>query len=195
VVQEGMRLRSLTKPRQANTAVPLLLPPPSNRDKSLDGMSATDAKKSTETNSQTTSDNKIAALHAYRRSRGLCQYCVEKYSRGHKCAAHVQLHAVQELWDLLQGEPDLNEVDDHSDTEIQLNVLLYKEALSSGGNSKSFKFLGSIQGCEVMVLVDSGSSHSFVNMKLLPCLQGASDLHSLVMVSSQWEYSPVYQSV
>jgi hypothetical protein len=81
-----------------------------------------------------------------------------------------------------RGEPDLTDGDDHSDIEIQLNVLLSKEALSSGSNSKSFKFLGSIQGCEVMILVDFGSSHSFVNLKLLPCLQGAYDLHSPVKV-------------
>jgi hypothetical protein len=67
-------------------------------------MPATETKKSTEISSHTTS--KIAALRAYRRTRGLCQYCVEKYSRGHKCAAQVQLRAVQELWDLFQGELD-----------------------------------------------------------------------------------------
>jgi hypothetical protein len=89
------------KPRQANTVVPLPLLPPPSRDKSLGGMPATEAKKSSEATSHTTSDNKIAALHAYRRAWGLCQYCAKKYSKGHKCAEQVHLHAVQKLWDLL----------------------------------------------------------------------------------------------
>jgi hypothetical protein len=94
----------------------------------------------------------------------------------------VQLHAVQELWDLLQCEPDQEDIGDHSDTESHMNMLLSKEAMSLGDSSKSLKFLGSIQGYEVMVLIDSGSFHSFVNMKLLRCLEEASDLISPVQV-------------
>jgi hypothetical protein len=37
------------------------------------------------------SDGKVTALPAYRRARGLCQFCAEKWARGHKCAQQVQL--------------------------------------------------------------------------------------------------------
>jgi hypothetical protein len=46
-------------------------------------------------------DNKLGALKAYRRARGLCDCCAEKWHRGHTCNATVQLHALQEVWDLL----------------------------------------------------------------------------------------------
>jgi hypothetical protein len=31
---------------------------------------------------------------------GLCFKCNEKWDKDHKCASTVQLHLVQELWDL-----------------------------------------------------------------------------------------------
>jgi hypothetical protein len=39
-------------------------------------------------------DNKVATLCAYWQAQGSCQYCVEKWSHGHKCAPTVQLHVV-----------------------------------------------------------------------------------------------------
>jgi hypothetical protein len=54
--------------------------------------------------------------------------------------------------------------------------------MAMGGNSKSLKFLGTIQGNEVMVLVDSCSSHSFINMKLLLLLSGISSLPKPIVV-------------
>jgi hypothetical protein len=42
-------------------------------------------------------DDKICALKQYRRSRGLCDRCTEKWSYGHQCSSTVQLHAIQKL--------------------------------------------------------------------------------------------------
>jgi hypothetical protein len=56
------------KQRQAQPAVPLLLPPPPSQDKSLGGTLATKTKKGTKSNNQTTSDNKVVALCAYSRA-------------------------------------------------------------------------------------------------------------------------------
>jgi hypothetical protein len=39
-------------------------------------------------------EEKLSALRAYRRAQGLCQYCAEKWVRGHKCAHKIQLHAL-----------------------------------------------------------------------------------------------------
>jgi hypothetical protein len=44
----------------------------------------------------------MAALRAYRRARGLCEKWAEKWSRDHKCSEQIQLHALQEIWDLCQ---------------------------------------------------------------------------------------------
>jgi hypothetical protein len=47
---------------------------------------------------------------------------------------------------------------------------------------KTLKFLGSIQGNEVIILVDSGSSNSFINSRLASVLVGISQLSSPVKV-------------
>lgn len=39
-------------------------------------------------------DEKLVALRAYRRAKGLCQRCAEKWSRDLQCPPTVQLHAL-----------------------------------------------------------------------------------------------------
>jgi hypothetical protein len=34
-------------------------------------------------------------------ARGFCRYCAKKWVKGHKCAATVPLHAIQEIWEML----------------------------------------------------------------------------------------------
>jgi hypothetical protein len=102
-----------------------------------------DVKRNTEATRISPVDRKVSALRAYRRAKVLCQYCAEKYFRGHKCASTVQLQAVQELWDMLQSEVDSAKVTNASDQEAELNYLLSHEAVVVGGTAKSLKFLGS----------------------------------------------------
>lgn len=42
----------------------------------------------------TSMDNKLSTLQAYRKARGLCIHCVEKWAPGHKCATTLQLHVL-----------------------------------------------------------------------------------------------------
>jgi hypothetical protein len=42
-------------------------------------------------------DDKMRALKQYGRARGLCDRCAEKWVYDHKCAAIVQLQAIQEF--------------------------------------------------------------------------------------------------
>lgn len=49
-----------------------------------------------------TTNDKIAALRNYRRAKGLCFTCGERYSRDHKFQPTVQLHVVQEMVDFFQ---------------------------------------------------------------------------------------------
>jgi hypothetical protein len=49
-----------------------------------------------------------------------------------------------------------------SDCEAQVNMLS-QEAISSDCLVNTLKFMGQIQGHTVVLLVDSGSSHSFIN--------------------------------
>lgn len=75
---------------------PLPLPTPPRTNKSVVPGSAAD------TTSVSSADSKLAAVKAFRRAMGLCYRCGEKWRKEHKCGPQVQLHFVQELWDMLQ---------------------------------------------------------------------------------------------
>ena len=45
-------------------------------------------------------EERFQSLRDYRKSRGLCVCCGECWQPGHRCAPQVQLHALQELWDV-----------------------------------------------------------------------------------------------
>jgi hypothetical protein len=110
----------------------------------------------------TTVDSKVASLRAYRRAKGLCQYCAEKWNKGHKCADTVQLHAVQELWEMLSTDQPESE-GEFEDSAEHFLILLSTEAASVNRQSKSFRLPGVMQGVDMLMLIDSGSTHSFLN--------------------------------
>jgi hypothetical protein len=63
-----------------------------------------------------------------------------------------------------------------------VHMLLSMEAVSASHSSRTLKFQGEIQGHSVVILVDSGSSHSFVNQSLASSLTGVSALSKSVIV-------------
>jgi hypothetical protein len=78
--------------------VPLPVPPVLDKQA---GSQATEDKRAGGTHS---SDDKFHVLKQYRRARGLCDRCAEKWVPGQRCAPTVQLHVIQEMWDLLSDE-------------------------------------------------------------------------------------------
>jgi len=77
------------------------LPPPPPRVEKQQAMPA-----ATETLGVASLDTKLSVVKAYRRAMGLCYRCGEKWNKDHKCSPQVQLHLVQELWDLLPDDSD-----------------------------------------------------------------------------------------
>lgn len=78
-------------------------------------------------------DDKLSALRTYRRARGLCDLCAEKWFRGHKCAPSIPLQAMQEIWDLFQLEAlpetqDLEPEESPTNTTEQLFLALSSDA-------------------------------------------------------------------
>jgi hypothetical protein len=61
-------------------------------------------------------------------------------------------------------------------------MILSQEVVSVGYTSRTLKFIGNIQGHEVVILVDSRSTHSFVSEKLAPMLLGVSQLPRAISV-------------
>ncbi|KAM0872306.1 hypothetical protein ACQ4PT_038804 [Festuca glaucescens] len=113
---------------------------------------------------------RAAALKAYRRARNLCFICGERYSPGHKCATTVQLHVVQEMLDAM-GFDALEEASTEPTNTAEM--LAISEAAVTGTEAPStFRLLGQIQKKKVLMLIDSGSSHCFVNEAIATELQG-----------------------
>ena len=96
--KELRRPDSFAFPKMA-TKGPFPLPIPPRIDKG--GPSAAPfERRESDHNRQRPFDEKMSALRAYRRVRGLCDKCAERWNKGHRCAEQVQLHALQELWEL-----------------------------------------------------------------------------------------------
>ena len=76
------------KPPPPRAPLPLPAPPAADRPHP-----PTDAKPAAPEPGKPIAD-KFAALKAYRRARGLCDRCAERWRPGHQCATTVQLHVV-----------------------------------------------------------------------------------------------------
>lgn len=168
--RETRRTEFVTGGRQpARTALPLPIPPgrlPISAGTRVDDRRGTDGSRASGY------DDKMAALRAYRRAKGLCHTCGEKWSREHRCGPTVQLHVVQELWELMQeASLETDPVDDdHSQGEEILAISV--AAVNGLETPKTVRLVGSIQGIEVIMLIDSGSTHSFMREELAEKLQG-----------------------
>lgn len=138
---------------------PLPLPPPPQQLEKSSPASLPEDKSPSD---------KFSALRAYRRARGLCDKCAEKWRPGHKCSPTVQLHVVQELFELFamqadEGAPEPDSPVDSGTSEAHLCVALSQEALDGVEGPRTMRFAGSIQGRDLTILVDSGSTHTFLS--------------------------------
>eukprot|EP00257_Ricinus_communis_P017974 XP_015576546.1 uncharacterized protein LOC107261479 [Ricinus communis] len=89
-----------------------------------------------------------------RRAKGLCFNCDEKFEIGHKCKKLFWLEVLVE-----EDEPD--------DEEPTISL----HAISGTQTTQTMQVEGIINGFPLLVLIDSGSTHSFVNEALIHQLQ------------------------
>jgi hypothetical protein len=116
---------------------PLPLPPPPRIDKQPVPV-LPDEKKLCEGKS---SEERMAALRSYRKAKGLCIRCAERWSREHKCAASVQLHVVQELLELFNME-DLEQLSSASDQQDFLFMAISQEAVTGTEGPRTMRLQG-----------------------------------------------------
>lgn len=129
-------------------------------------------------------EEKLRALRAFRRAKGLYIKCAEKWGRDHVCSTTIQLHAMQEVLDLfnLEALDDTASVHSQSSFQHQLFLTLSVHAASGSEGPRTMKLAGSIQGHELLVLIDSGSSHSFLSQKIANLLAAVSPVASPMLV-------------
>jgi hypothetical protein len=123
-------------------------------------------RRSVDTHRTSSSYDKLWAFKQYKQAKGLYDRCVERWTYGHKCTRIVQLHVIQELWDLFPNdELSANSRDSAGASEelAQLCAFLSEAPISGVESARSMRLIGNIQGHQVLMLVDSGRSHSFVS--------------------------------
>ncbi|XP_043724096.1 uncharacterized protein LOC122671070 [Telopea speciosissima] len=98
-----------------------------------------------------------------RRDKGLCYYCDDKFMPGHKCKNKFML---------LVGEDDesceTNELFRQED-EIVANAALYEislHAFAGQVSPKTIRLKGNFHEHQVQILIDSGSTHNFIQEKV-----------------------------
>jgi hypothetical protein len=97
---------------------------------------------------------------AYRRAKGMCYKCGLRWSQTHKCSTTVPLHMVEELWQLVDSVDEQQSLQDESNQDLMVlsvNAVLGTEAL------ETVILLATIFTKKVIMLVDSGSSSSFIS--------------------------------
>lgn len=77
--------------------------------------------KSSETHKQTAGEDKWATLRAYRKAKGLCFMCGEKWGKDHQCKQAISLHVVQEMVEFFQCTGSNGS--DTDDEEVNLMAL------------------------------------------------------------------------
>ncbi|CAN6291984.1 unnamed protein product [Urochloa humidicola] len=168
-----------TKP-PPRIAVPLPAPPRIDKPVSAPATSPKSAKSAAD---------QFASLKAYRRARGLCDKCAEKWHPGHKCASTIQLNVVQELFELF-NEDSAQTLEDSAAvsppiehfSQDQLFLALSSYAVAGKEGPRTMKLQGIIQNLPMLILVDSGSSHTFISQRLASQLQGVLPMSDQVSV-------------
>ncbi|WVZ93295.1 hypothetical protein U9M48_039289 [Paspalum notatum var. saurae] len=106
-------------------------------------------------------------LRDYRKAHGLCFHCGEKYEPGHldicpkKVKAHLNTLAINDLDQRLTEEVLIQLAVEDALAEDFCQLSLH--ALSSVDNMGCIKLRALVQSTSMLLLLDSGSSHTFVS--------------------------------
>ncbi|WVZ81498.1 hypothetical protein U9M48_028869 [Paspalum notatum var. saurae] len=121
------------------------------------------------------SDDKFAALKAFRKANGLCFKCGGKWGLNHACPKQIPLHVVEELLEVFQlGETSTSDPGEEEDPTEEV-VLSVTSPPHVGSTRKTMKLLGHIGKHQVLILVDSGSVGTFISEQLVSRLKLATE--------------------
>eukprot|EP00253_Pinus_taeda_P028301 PITA_28301 len=120
---------------------------------------------------QTLKVQKVSLVEmAERRKQGLCYYCDEKYSPGHKCKEPKFFQIDATDYNSTEEDPPLDEHEPLEDDNQQDNVsdepVISLHALAGISSPQTLKIRGFIKHRSVVVLIDSGSTHNFIHQKV-----------------------------
>ena len=97
-----------------------------------------------------------------RRAQGLCFSCNERFTPGHKCQGPRLL--------LIEGHDDVHDAEEEvDDKEDELGVSIH--ALTGWASPRTMRVAATIKSHQLMVLIDSGSTHNFLSDKVARTLR------------------------
>ena len=99
-----------------------------------------------------------------KRANNLCFYCDGRYFPGHKCASQVYGLEVVDTEEDIRGQQELEEeeVQPHDDTE-EVQPLISLQALQGLSSFQTMKVTGFVGSQPIHILIDSGSTHNFLD--------------------------------
>ncbi|PKA53356.1 RNA-directed DNA polymerase like [Apostasia shenzhenica] len=151
------RLKVPSKGIPAMQLPPLLPTPSKGFSSSSVNFGNTNRKPQQEKNISTLSQSYVED----RRAKGLCFWCDEKFVRGHKCA-RKSLNLVEvEGSEILEGSKE--EVDSEGEPSVHISL----NALTGIPSFYTMAVEGLVQTHKIHILMDSGSTHNFINPEVL----------------------------
>jgi hypothetical protein len=123
-------------------------------------------------------DHRGAVCHYYVwfcRAKGLCHKYGERWSHEHRCSARVQLHVMEEFLDLFSLE-EITGLDSSGtqseETEVVCSLSVHALIGPAVDTPGVIQLQAFIEDKKILILVDSGSSASFINEQLATSMPG-----------------------
>lgn len=97
-----------------------------------------------------------------RRQKGVCFSCDEKFELGHKCKRlfFLDTYSAEELEDAIEEQSE-EVVTELRELEISLRELIWNLT------GDTIRILARLEGVQVIILLDTGSSHNFVSKQVV----------------------------
>ncbi|KAJ8762999.1 hypothetical protein K2173_023204 [Erythroxylum novogranatense] len=99
-----------------------------------------------------------------RRERGLCFYCDEKFVPGHRCT-RPQLFMIEDCNEIPFEEPEEKNGNEEEGEFHMLEISFH--AITGVPNPQTIRVKGNLKGKEVIVLIDGGSTHNFIEQGIV----------------------------
>lgn len=124
-------------------------------------------------------EEKLQNVKNYRRAKGLCFKCGDKWNPNHKCSTTVSLNLVEELWQLIDNSDDQDQHNSNSGEDLmQLSLL----AVQGTDAVQTVRLVGDLFQHSVVILLDSESSSSFISQSLADKLPNWTPLTTPVQI-------------